>query len=74
MKAEKDQAESESGELKFELSGFKEQLSEKDEAVIISKFKESTEYDQAIANAGASDIQPCWLVAERHIKTNPGAN
>ncbi|KAL8147587.1 hypothetical protein AgCh_005053 [Apium graveolens] len=29
---------------------------------------------RALANAGAPEIARCWLVAERHIKTNPEAD
>ncbi|KAL8105885.1 hypothetical protein AgCh_029619 [Apium graveolens] len=32
--------------------------------------RKSVEYDRAIANAGALEIACCWVVAERHIKTN----
>ncbi|KAL8157803.1 hypothetical protein AgCh_002495 [Apium graveolens] len=38
------------------------------------EFKRSEEYDRALANAGALEIARCWLVAERHIKTNPEAD
>lgn len=63
LKKEKDRAEKESREL-----------SQKDEEAVIAKFKQSEEYDQAIANAGAPEIEHCWIIIERHIKTNPGAN
>lgn len=77
LNVEQDRAnyvEKESGELKSELATFKEHLPQQDEEAIISKFKQSVEYDQALANAGAPEILRCWVVAVRHIKTNTEAN
>lgn len=74
LEKERDQADKESWELRSEIALLKEQLSQKDEEAVISKFKQNEEYDQAIANAGAPEIERCWIIAERHIKTNPGAN
>lgn len=45
-----------------------------DEASVIAKFKESPAYDEAIANAGPPEVRRCWIVAERHIKTDPYAS
>lgn len=70
-----DEAEKESGDLKREVEEQKKKLSDrKDEATIIVEFKMSPEYDEAIANVGAPEIQRCWLIAERHIKTDPYAS
>lgn len=74
IKDEKDWADREAAELKSEVASLKEQLSEKDEEAIIAKFKQSDEYDQALANAGALEVERCWIIAEKHIKINPGAN
>lgn len=74
LKKEKDRAEEESGRRNSEVANLKEMLSQKDEALIIAKYKSSPEYDEAIANAGAPEVMRCWLVAERDIKTDPGAN
>lgn len=68
-----DSAMKESEEVKTELVRVKEQLSEQDEAMIIAKFKAFPEYDQAIANAGASEVLRCWFVAKKHIKTDLAA-
>lgn len=34
----------------------------------------SKDYDEDIVNAGALEIQRCWLIAERKIKTDPYAS
>lgn len=45
-----------------------------DEAAIIAEFKKSPAYDEAIAKARAPKVLRCWLVAEKHIKTDPYAS
>lgn len=73
-KFQADDAEKKVGELKNELVRVKEQIQEQDKAKVIEKFKTSEAFDQAVADAGAPEVLKCWLVAERHIKTNPAAN
>lgn len=73
LKKEKDYAEKESGDLRAELATV-EQLAEKDKEEIIAKFKQFAAYDQTIADVGAPEIERCWIVAEKHIKTIPEAN
>ncbi|KAK1356513.1 hypothetical protein POM88_022186 [Heracleum sosnowskyi] len=41
---------------------------------IITEFKGGPEYDQDVADAAAPEIQRAWIVAERHVKTDPNAN
>ncbi|XP_074369107.1 uncharacterized protein LOC141709193 [Apium graveolens] len=70
-----DNAEREVSGLKSELAELRRQMSVvRPEAEVIDEFKRSEEYDRALANAGAPEIARCWLVAERHIKTNPEAD
>ncbi|XP_074379007.1 uncharacterized protein LOC141720473 [Apium graveolens] len=70
-----DNAEKEVSDLKSELDELRRQMSAvRPEAEVINEFKRSEEYDRALANAGAPEIARCWLVAERHIKTNPEAD
>lgn len=56
--------------LKSDLAT-KENLSKK---AIIVDYKESDEYDMGFTQAGAPDVQRAWVVAERHVKTDPGVN
>ncbi|XP_074379149.1 uncharacterized protein LOC141720563 [Apium graveolens] len=66
-----DNAEKEVSDLKSELAELRRQMSVvRPEAEVIDEFKRSEEYGRALANAGAPEIARCWLVAERHIKTN----
>ncbi|XP_074364736.1 uncharacterized protein LOC141705742 [Apium graveolens] len=68
-------AEKEVFDLKSELAELRRQMSAvRPEPEVIEEFKRSEEYDKALANAGAPEIVRCWLVAERHIKTDPKAN
>lgn len=61
--------------LRFDISGLQKKIEEqKVEESVINDFKKSKEYDLALANAGAPEIQRCWIIAEKHIKTNPLAN
>ncbi|XP_074327713.1 uncharacterized protein LOC141665627 [Apium graveolens] len=70
-----DNAEKEVLDLKSELAELRRQMSAvRPEAEVIDEFKRSEEYDRALANASAPEIARYWLVAERHIKTNPEAD
>ena len=75
-KARADKAEKEAGDLKAEVARLKGLLADQEKvgAEAIAKYKQSEAYDQEIADAGAPEIQRCWLVAERHIKTDPAAD
>lgn len=73
-KTRADNAENKCKELQGEVDRVRRQLEEQDEAKIIEKFKASKAYDDDVAEAGAPEIRRCWLVAERHIKTDPAAN
>lgn len=78
LKAERtrvEEAEKESGLLKTQVEELKKQLAEKrSEADIISEFKKSQEYDEALAAAGAPEVQRCWIISERHVKIDPYAS
>ncbi|XP_074324005.1 uncharacterized protein LOC141660927 [Apium graveolens] len=68
-------AEKEASDLKSELADLRRQMSAvRPESEVVAEFKRSEEYDRALANAGAPEIARCWLIAERHIKTNPEAD
>ncbi|XP_074325718.1 uncharacterized protein LOC141663795 [Apium graveolens] len=68
-------AEKEAADLKSDLAELQKQLSSvRPEFEVIEEFKKSGEYDRAIVNAGAPEIGRCWVIAERHIKTDPEAN
>ncbi|KAL8114633.1 hypothetical protein AgCh_021479 [Apium graveolens] len=68
-------AENEASDLKSELAELRREMSVvRPESEVIAEFKRSEEYDRALANAGAPEIARCWLIAERHIKTNPEAD
>lgn len=57
------------------MSGLQKQVDEqKDKETIINEFKNLKDHDLALANAGAPKIKRCWIIAEKHIKTNPKAN
>ena len=54
-------AETRVSEFETEIESLKRQLAERKEpAVVISEFKESEEYDRALADAGAAEILRCW--------------
>ena len=72
-RARADSAENALEGLKREMEELKRSNAE-NEAAAIARFKKSPEYDQAMANAGAPEVLRCWLVAERHIKTDPYAS
>lgn len=77
MDAEKtraDDVERKCKELQDELTRVKGQLKEQDEAKIIENFKVSEAFDQEVADAGDPDVLRCWLVAEKHIKTDPAVD
>ncbi|KAL8119002.1 hypothetical protein AgCh_016482 [Apium graveolens] len=68
-------AEKEASELKSKLAELRKQMSAvRPESEVVAEFKRSEEYDRALANAGAPEIARCWLIAEKHIKTNPEAD
>lgn len=69
-----EKAEKNSEDLQKEVDLLKNKLAETSKDVVISEFKNSAEYDLALANAGAPEIQRCWIIAEKHIKTDPNAN
>lgn len=57
------------------MSGLQKKVDEqKDEETIINEFKNSKDYDLALASAGTLEIERCWIIAEKHIKTDPKAN
>ncbi|KAK1360747.1 hypothetical protein POM88_045221 [Heracleum sosnowskyi] len=68
-------AESRASELTQELVGVRAELqSRKSEKKIIDEFRKSSKYSEELADVAAAKIQRCWVVAERHIKTDPRAN
>lgn len=68
-KAWADDVEKDAAELRRELAELDEKAQQDKEAFIV-EFKGSEEYDKAIANVGDPEILRCWIVAEKHIKTN----
>lgn len=73
MKARVEATEKEVAELKIQLEALQNKAHQ-DKDAIITEFKSSKEYDDAIDNAGGLEIERCWIIAEKHIKTNPMAN
>lgn len=68
-------AETRTSDLTKELELVKADLAaRKSEQAVIDEFKKSKEYEEVLSDAAASKIRRCWVVAERHIKTNPAAN
>lgn len=73
-KARADNAEQSVSRLEAENDKLKKELeNRRAEDVVIEEFKKSEEYDSALANAAAPEIQRCWIIAEKHIKTDPNA-
>ncbi|KAL8126339.1 hypothetical protein AgCh_013581 [Apium graveolens] len=73
VKSEKDRA----NKLEKDLEEVRVELAAKDDLdkeAIIAEFKKSKEYDMAIATAGAPDVPRAWVIAERHVKTDPTAH
>lgn len=69
-----DDAEARASELEAEIQKLKKELeSRQNEKVVIEEFKNSEEYHQDLANAAAPEIQRSWIIAEKHIKTDPNA-
>ncbi|KAK1365362.1 hypothetical protein POM88_040923 [Heracleum sosnowskyi] len=67
--------EARAGELTEELVGVRAELqSRKSEKKIIDEFRKSSKYSEELADAAAAKIQRCWVVAERHKKTDPRDN
>ncbi|KAK1385086.1 hypothetical protein POM88_022821 [Heracleum sosnowskyi] len=67
--------EARASELTQELVGVRAELqSRKSKKKIIDEFRKSSKYSEELANVAAAKIQRCWVVAERHIKTDHGAN
>lgn len=59
-KVRADKAEKESGFFRQALFGLQKQLDEQnDEETIINEFKNSEDYDLALVNAGAPEIERC---------------
>ncbi|XP_017258766.2 uncharacterized protein LOC108227894 [Daucus carota subsp. sativus] len=77
-----DDAEARAVDAEKKASGFEEEvgvlkrtLEERKEAgVVIAEFQKSTAYADALNHAAAAEVVRCWHVAERHIKSDPGAN
>lgn len=68
-------AELESGTLKTRVEELEAQLKAvRPEAEVISEYKKSTEYGDAIAESAADKLLRCWIVAEKLMKTNPEAS
>lgn len=67
-------AEKELNSLRLDVVGLQKHIDEhKDEETVINEFKNSKDYDLALANAGAPEIERCWIIAEKYIKTDPMA-
>ena len=61
--------------LEQEVAGLKQELeTRKAPAEVIADFQKSKVYEDALAKAAAAEVMRCWTVAEKHIKTDPGAN
>lgn len=68
-------AETKSGLLEKEVEELKAELgARKPECEVIDAFKRSSEYSTTLVDAAATKILRCWLVAERHIKTDPSSS
>ncbi|KAK1353758.1 hypothetical protein POM88_052123 [Heracleum sosnowskyi] len=72
LKAQVRSATEESGAMKDKYDDLQAELNKSKEE-IIAEFQESAAYDQAIADAGAPEIFRTFVVAEKHLKTDPGA-
>ncbi|XP_074332865.1 uncharacterized protein LOC141670774 [Apium graveolens] len=73
LKEEKDRAEGLTKEverLKAELAANEDLKKE----AIIAEFKASDVYDFEVAQVGVHEVRRAWLVAERHIKSDPLTN
>lgn len=65
-------AETKSGMLEKEAAELKTELgSRKPKDEVIDAFKQSTKYSRALADVAAKKLLRCWVVAEKHIKTDP---
>ena len=70
-----DEAEGRVSGLEKEIADLKSQLeTRKPPEEVIADFQESAAYRDALAKAAAAEVMRCWTVAEKHIKTDPGAN
>ncbi|XP_017221839.2 uncharacterized protein LOC108198600 [Daucus carota subsp. sativus] len=75
-------AEIRADETERKVAGLEEQVAElkkqletrKAPADVISDFQKSPEYGDALSKAAAAEVMRCWTVAEKHLKTDPGAN
>ncbi|KAK1383958.1 hypothetical protein POM88_021693 [Heracleum sosnowskyi] len=72
LKAQVTSATEESGAMKDKYDDLQAELSKSKEE-IIAEFQKSAAYDQAIADAGAPEIYRTFVVAEKHLKTDPNA-
>nr|XP_017249391.1 PREDICTED: uncharacterized protein LOC108220203 isoform X1 [Daucus carota subsp. sativus] len=70
-----DKAEKRVSELEKQISDLKLQLeARKAPEEVVAEFQRSKAYGDALAKAAAAEVMRCWTVAEKHIKTDPGAN
>ena len=61
--------------LEKEIADLKLQLeTRKAPEEVVAEFQKSKAYADALAKAAAAEVMRCWTVAEKHIKTDPGAN
>ncbi|KAK1375800.1 hypothetical protein POM88_031993 [Heracleum sosnowskyi] len=66
-------AEKESGALKKENEDLNLEILQSKED-IIAEFKKSSAYDQALADVSAPEVYQTFVVAEKHLKTDPNAS
>ncbi|XP_063937158.1 uncharacterized protein LOC135147752 [Daucus carota subsp. sativus] len=70
-----DSAEKKVSGLENEVAALKQELqTRKAPAEVLADFQKSKAYADALAKAAAAEVMRCWTVAEKHIKTDPGAN
>ncbi|XP_063947091.1 uncharacterized protein LOC108198426 [Daucus carota subsp. sativus] len=72
--ARADDAEKRASGLEKEVAELKKKLeSRKAPTEVVAEFQKSQVYADALAKAAAAEVMRCWTVAEKHIKTDPGA-
>ncbi|XP_063946706.1 uncharacterized protein LOC135151651 [Daucus carota subsp. sativus] len=75
-------AEIRAGEAEERVSGLEKEVADlklqletrKAPEEVIAEFQKSPVYADALSKAAAAEVMRCWTVAEKHIKTDPGAN
>ena len=75
-------AETRAGEAEEKVAGLEGQVAELKKQLetrkapedVISDFKKSPAYADALSKAAAAEVMRCWTVAEKHLKTDPSAN